>query len=78
MDPTEIDVPFRLPVRFIPDLVTGMAMDMTEPEPQTDKDKLDLFQRWVKSRAKQSMLNVRIQRAAALVSVDDSDGLASW
>lgn len=78
MDPTEIDVPFRLPVRFIPDLVTGMAMDMTEPEPQTDEDKLDLFQRWVKSRAKQSMLNVRIQRAAALVSVDDSDGLASW
>lgn len=78
MDTTEIDVPFRLPVRFIVDLVTGMARDMREEEPQTDEAKIDLYQRWVKERAKQSILNVRIQRAAALVSVDDSDGLMSW
>jgi hypothetical protein len=78
MDTTEIDVPFRLPVRFIPDLVTGMATDMRETAPETDEAKLDLFQRWVKERAKQSIMNVRQQRAYAQVSVDDSDGLVSW
>ena len=78
MDTTEIDVPFRLPVRFIPDFVTGMATDMREEEPQTDEAKIDLYQRWAKERAKQSILNVRIQRAAAQVNVDDSDGLMSW
>lgn len=73
-----IDVPFPLPVRFIDDLVSGMALDMQEAEPQTDEAKIDLFQRWVKERAKQSILNVRVQRAAVQVSVDDSDGLLSW
>lgn len=78
MDPTEIDVPFRLPVRFIPDLVTGMAQEMREQEPQTDAEKLALYQRWSKERAKQTILNVRTQRAASRASVDNSDGLLSW
>ena len=73
-----IDVPFPLPVRFINDLVSGMAIDMQEDEPQTDEAKIDLFQRWVKQRAKESILNVRVQRAAVQVSIDDGDGLVSW
>lgn len=81
MDMTEIDVPFRLPVRFIPDFVLGMCRDLNilpENAPQTDEGKLALYQEWNKEMAKQTILRVRTQRAQLLVQVDNSDGLLAW
>ena len=78
MDTSTVDVPFPLPVRFIPDFVTGMAQELNVAEPTTDEGKIALYQAWAKVKAKQCILNVRTQRAATLASVNDSDGLLSW
>lgn len=68
-----IQVPFVLPVVLIDELVTGMSWEMAVPIPERDSDKIQLFNDWVKHRAKQTIMGVRYAEASNLVDTSDVD-----
>ncbi len=68
-----IDVPFQMPVAFIPEAVTGMSREMGEQPPVDGAAQIDLFNRWVKKAMKQCITNERYQAAANSVNTSDVD-----
>lgn len=70
-----IDVPFTLPVIFINDLVEGMSREMGMAVPQSDKEKLLLFQEWVKHRAKETIRGAIVNRASLQA---DTSAVDAW